>query len=321
MVTIKDKVVKNWKAETLIRAEDKCVKALSRATHRIIKLTKGVFSMKANIDQKVQENIIKEYQAGETLAALGKKYNLSTYLVKRVLRDCKINLRPAGNQTQRKYETNDSFFDIQNHDMAYVLGLLASDGNVSKRENAINFVASEQDISHLEKIRCLLGSTKPIKCYIDNKGNHSCRLSIHSKQYKKILADYNIVPAKTKTYIFSYKLQREFWKDFLRGYFDGDGSISPSGNGVKWQIGSYNKEILEWIIDYLYDEYNISKPAIYKSTNRHFFQITYARQEDTEKIYHILYDGERICLERKKIKFGSLLRNKIPRDYPSSDKG
>lgn len=264
--------------------------------------------MKTYVEQEIQDKIIEEYIKGATQTAISKKYKISCYLIKKILLEHNIKLRPAGNQTQRKYEVDDSFFDTQTHDMAYVLGLLASDGNVSKRENAINFVASAQDSEHLEKIRQLLHSSKPLAFYKDNKGNQSCRLSIHSKRFKEVLADYNIIPAKTKTYTFSYKLQKEFWTDYLRGYFDGDGSVSPCGNGVKWQLGAYNKEILEWVTNYLYEEYAIPKPVIYKYPNRHFFQLTYAKQESVKKIYEILYSDNKICLERKKVKFSSLIK-------------
>lgn len=91
--------------------------------------------MRANIEQEIQDKIVEEYTQGATQAALSRKYGISCYLIKKVLSKHNVRLHPAGNQTQRKYEVDDSFFDTQTHDMAYVLGLLASDGNVSKKEN------------------------------------------------------------------------------------------------------------------------------------------------------------------------------------------
>lgn len=60
------------------------------------------------------------------------------------------------------------------------------------------------------------------------------------------MALYNVIPRKTGYAIIPPKLNRKFYPDFIRGYFDGDGSIWIERNGaVGFGITSHNIEILE----------------------------------------------------------------------------
>lgn len=257
--------------------------------------------MRTYVADEIQNEICRLYQNGNTLIAISRKLSISDYVIKRILKEHDIPLRNPGNQFGRKYQLNDNYFDSQNHNMAYLLGLIASDGNVSKRDNEINIVASIIDFDFLDSIRKEIQSTRPIKKYTDNNGNESCRLTFSSAHIKKVLAEYNIIPAKTKVYSFSYKLNREFWIDFIRGYFDGDGSVSTSGkDSIKWQIGAYNKDILDFVIDFFYEEYSIPKINIYKYNDKHFYQLTYSTNA-TKRIWDILYTENSLYLPRKKI--------------------
>ena len=119
---------------------------------------------------------------------------------------------------------NTNYFSVQNHNMAYIMGFLAADGNISKNGNRIQSQLSIKDKNQLEMIHNEIGGCEVYE-YSSN-GYPSCGWHCYSAQIKKDLATYGIIPNKTGTLRVPQNLKKEYWKDFIRGYFDGDGSIS-----------------------------------------------------------------------------------------------
>ncbi len=66
----------------------------------------------------------------------------------------------------KKHTADEGYFRSTSPEMFYVLGYISADGNVSwnrdKKYNALTITAAEKDVDHLEKIRKLLKSTKPL---------------------------------------------------------------------------------------------------------------------------------------------------------------
>ena len=128
----------------------------------------------------------------------------------------------------RQYYSDFDFFErIDNEDKAYVLGLLASDGCVYTRNNhegLMQIALQKQDKEILEKIKLAMSSENPI---LENKRSYV--FSIVSNKIYNDLVKIGITPKKTWDLdlekIFS-QVPFEYWKDFIRGYFDGDGCIS-----------------------------------------------------------------------------------------------
>ena len=90
-----------------------------------------------------------------------------------------------------------------------------------------------------------------------------------------------------------------YFRDFIRGYFDGDGCVSNFKNYKKIKIlGTY--EVLDWINKVLSDN-SVSIRNIDKQTNK-IFRIQY-NTKDVKLIYKYFYEQSTIHLERKKEKF------------------
>lgn len=213
-------------------------------------------------------------------------------------------------QNQRKYNVNESFFFIQSSNLAYLLGFLASDGTVSKDRNEIALGLSAVDREILEKFYNTIGG-RPIDDYITADGFNISRWVFTSQKVKQELSKYSIVPNKTFVLQPPYKLNKKYWIDFIRGYFDGDGSVNflVSNKALRWQICSATKEILEWIVNFLYEEYNIPKVSILRQSRKnaplYYFQYS---TNATKQIYKILYTENSWFLQRKKHKFEEILK-------------
>lgn len=118
---------------------------------------------------------------------------------------------------RRRYWVNDNFFDEQNECSMYWLGFIAADGCVKPYDNAITIQLSIKDTEHLQKLHKIIGGS--FKEY----GNRAC-LNIVSKKLIYKLSEYGIGQAKSLTIQFPDKI-KNLINHFIRGYFDGDGSV------------------------------------------------------------------------------------------------
>lgn len=245
--------------------------------------------------------------------------------VKKVLNKYHIHIRTQKeaaviSNKKRATEKKENYFSVQNSNMAWLLGFLAADGSIRANSNEIRIGLSSVDKEILEKIRIELGLSTQVKEYVNSQGYSCARLQWTCEQHKKDLSTYGIIPAKTFCLVPPWKLDRKYWIDYIRGYFDGDGSINliqnsnHRGNGnLRWQVCSATKEILEFILDYFETEYNISKVNIYES-NRSKNPLYYIQYSSvaTRKIHSILYTPNSLYLQRKKEHFDEIIQKVKP---------
>lgn len=272
------------------------------------------------IDKIIDNYVNKKYG----LIKSGKEFSLTANKVKKILKENNIHIRNhyeanvIANKA-RAYDKNENYFSKENHNMAWILGFIAADGSIRKDSNSIKITLSRIDKEILEKIRKEIEITNPIKDYTTNKGFEISEFVWTCEQHKKDLEKYNIVPNKTFKIKPPYKLNREFWIDYIRGYFDGDGSVNliknsnGRGNGnLRWQLCSATPEILQWIIDFLYEEYQIPKVSIQvqkRKENLYYFQYG---SKATRQIYDILYNESPMFLKRKKEHYQEILSKVTP---------
>lgn len=210
-------------------------------------------------------------------------------------------------QNQRKYPVKDDYFEYENNEMAYLLGFLASDGTVRKNTNEIKLSLSSIDEDFLNDCHLKIGG-KPIKTYQTQDGFSVSTWSFTSKKIKEKLEYYNIVPQKTFTFKFPMNLNKTYWKDFIRGYFDGDGCISTAGKkAIRFSICSATQDVLEKIILF-FEENGIPRVNIQKYKNKNVYYFQYSTNA-TKQIYSLLYYPNCWCLKRKQKKYQDLINN------------
>lgn len=127
------------------------------------------------------------------------------------------------NNPNTKYMIDDNFFKtIDTAEKAYILGWIASDGTIHEN-GTITIQVHESDEDCMKLLSTILSDDIDIK-------NHSeiCQVSLrfHSKTMVTDICNVlNISPGKKSDKINFPKLEKELGWLFLRGYFDGDGSI------------------------------------------------------------------------------------------------
>lgn len=287
-----------------------------------------MFRVKNSITKEQEELIIHLYQ-NELMGqeAVSKKIfgKSCPQEIKKVLKKYDIHIRTQKeacviSNKKRATEKNENYFSVQSSNMAWLLGFLASDGSIRANSNEIKIGLASNDKEILEKIKKELGLATMVKEYINSQGYSCVRLQWTCEQHKKDLATYGVIPAKTFCLKPPFKLERKYWIDYIRGYFDGDGSINliqnsnHRGNGnLRWQVCSATKDILEFILNYFETEYDIPKVNIYES-NRSKNPLYYIQYSSTatRKIHSILYTNGSLYLQRKKDHFDEIVQSVKP---------
>ena len=226
----------------------------------------------------------------------------------------RLNLKIRDNSlAQRKFKVNEDFFEqIDTPEKAWLLGFIAADGNVNPSNNTLNIVLASEDEEILVKIKSLLDSEHRIS-RIKARGNRqeAVVLTIGSKKIFQDLNKIGIIPNKTFLYVFPEFLSKELIRHFIRGYFDGDGSIwwSKKRKRMSFSITAnyWFNDTLKLILKkelgiktYSYfrhqDKGNLITQQLYVSGN---LQI--------KKLMNWLYEDSTIHLKRKFDKFNTYI--------------
>lgn len=171
-----------------------------------------------------QENeIINLYNSGESSVKIAAKFNISSTAVLNFLKKKNINRRSPN----RDYMFDEKFLDdINTSDKAYIIGLFLAGGSVKKNSLCISVVESDMEI--LIKIKNIFKTDKPIyvRQKIKNTHNNIVALELSSSHMIKSIKKFGIIENKTFKVKFPKDINCLFYSDFIRGYFDGHGSIS-----------------------------------------------------------------------------------------------
>ena len=249
--------------------------------------------------------VIKQlYESGKSLAQLSKETDISTYKLKKMLIAEGIHIRSKEEQNkyspqnQRKYEVWDEFFEKLNPTNVYLMGFLAADGSIQK-DGGIKIGLSTIDRAFLEKVRIILHSNYPIRDYLTKDGFSVSEFIFRSEKIKQKLAEYGIVNNKTKTFQFPHNLPKELYIDFIRGYFDGDGTFCMAGQYHRASLCGYNQQFLQDVVTILKEQYDIPAVKIQKDNrgNTYYFQYS---QSSAQKLYELFYkENPALYLPRK----------------------
>ncbi len=261
------------------------------------------------------EYIIKVYHETKNTVKTARICRCHHRDVARILRENKVEV--YGN---RIYEFDYEFFDkIDTEAKAYFLGFLWADGNNSGH-GTITLKISSKDEEILKIFNKEIKSSRPlksitnIKCTDKNGILHLCKdatlLSLSHKKFANHLSEIGLVKNKTFTLELPKNnfIPEKFISHFIRGYFDGDGSISKRLQKKRkrftftLEISMKNKKIAESISDILY-KYGI-KNKIRSSGS--IYKINISTYEDKINFKKWLYNNSLIFLNRKRQIFEEL---------------
>lgn len=186
------------------------------------------------LTQEEIANILALYESGKNSTEVGKIIGVSSTFILDVV-DKFSDIDHSRTKRIRKHKTlNEQFFDvIDTEEKAYFLGLMYADGNVKKTLTAARITLQEGDKSILDKFSLAVYGTV-ILTYRDNSTNgvkNTYELCMNSSYIAQALSKLGCVPAKSLVLKWpEWLVDPELQRHFIRGYFDGDGSIHLGSN-------------------------------------------------------------------------------------------
>lgn len=190
-------------------------------------------------------------------------------------------------------------FNVNEKESQYWLGYICADGNIqySKKHRVYKVSLFSKDKEIIDKFMLFMGN----RCrYHLRKQNNIHEAYINSKQLCEYLIELNIGP--NKGLILNPNI--ELTSDFLRGHFDGDGSIRKGKRECKITCGS---EVFVKRISKKLNELGIYYTIRVKGNAQ---DICIERAESCKTLLHFLYQNSNLHLKRKYLQYVALFGNK-----------
>lgn len=218
--------------------------------------------------------------------------------------------------------------------LAYAVGLLVTDGNLSGDGRHITMRSVDVDLLKTFRSCIDLEGNKIATTHNDRNKERPCyRLQFSKIQLYNWLVGIGVTPAKTFT-INSIKIPDKFFRDFLRGHLDGDGSIYTyldkqkikghiyKNQRVYTKFMSASKNHAIWLYNKIQKLSGIRcafSNRTYKKSNRMpIWEIKFAKKASPELWRWIYYKKDLPCLERKRIlseRFSEAIKKEKRKQY------
>lgn len=257
------------------------------------------FSPSSDEQLLIREKLKAGYSRKEIAKLLNiKPYLINTYVNREILNKGRYNNKLT---SEKWIEEKDCLY-------WYFLGLFASDGHLGKFNEVSIF---QKDGHYLKELQNLIGHTG--KLYGENKSCYILRIS--SRLLHSNLEELGFEGDKRYNAPFIKCPSTDFQFLYLRGLFDGDGSIyyrytSGAFEGINWQICTGSEKVAICLNNFL--SVNSIHSYISKSVSNagnDYYHVEIRSKKDITKIFELLYKNHpNLCLKVKYKKFLKLIK-------------
>lgn len=249
--------------------------------------------------------IAQEYSEGKGAVQLSSLYNVHSSVIYSHLQKMGIARRPLV-QAKRRLPLNERYFQVLSlPEVCYWIGFLFADGNLSQMNNAIRINLKSDDAAHLQTFLTDLGATSHQVRYKIVAGHSVAGISITSKYLCQDLALWGMATPKDERQV--PPMPEQFIHHFVRGYFDGDGSIAVNRSKEQplWKasIVSASHLLLNQIATIILDAGILC--SIYNPTNTSLWYLAVGRNQ-VKKFGQWLYTDASRYMTRKRARFAQI---------------
>ena len=184
----------------------------------------------------------------------------------------------------------------------YAIGLLATDGNLSKDGRHLNMTSKEKEM--IITFKMCLGINNKIGR--QTRGGSTVKkyfqVQFGDKNFYSYLLSIGLTPAKSKT-IAQLDIPDNYFADFLRGCIDGDGSIGifkhPESRHpqLRIRLSSASMPFLQWVKNKILINTNIETGWI--ENKKGIAVLVYAKENSIKILNYIYYQNVEYYLKRK----------------------
>lgn len=268
------------------------------------------------ISEKELSDIIEMYQSNVSLREIERRTHHGRHAVAKMLE--KLNIKNTSGNHYRKYFFDFDFFEkIDNELKAYWLGFMYADGCVLPQdprgygEQEFKIQIAKQDLELLEHFKEDIKSTYPIRedNSKQNKNEKHQVQIIQSLRSQKAVEDLKRLGCvENKSLILTFptedQVPKEYIYDFIRGYFDGDGSINYYEKQNAFHISFVGTEAFIKELSKYFEGGSVISDK--RKENSWYFNL--GGNQQILKAYHLMYDNKTRYMKRKYDKFQLLLQ-------------
>lgn len=235
-------------------------------------------------------------------------------------------------RTSKRAVRHDFFKNIQTEIQAYLLGFYVADGNLNHQRYTISVKLTESDREIINLYRDFISPDAYIQ-EVDEftmKGRKdveylckpSVRVNIASKIMTENLLQLNYGENKTYTELKLPNLSDELTRHFIRGYFDGDGSIigrvikpNPKNREINFRVArdfqfcGKTLTMMSEISEFL-KKYDINMKVNYLKRDN-MYRIHTGTKKEVENAFNLLYSDSNFYLKRKFDKFNYYVNTEV----------
>lgn len=251
-------------------------------------------------DEQVAYILNKYLNENYTLKQLGREFNCAYGTIRAVLNKHGVQSR----KNKQGYPRDEFYFNkIDTEEKAYWLGLLYADGCINSKNYEISIGLIDKE--HVEKFKNAIGAInhRIFECSDKRFANAKIfyQFSIKDQQLHNDLIKWGCIPQKSLTLTKIPNIPRDLVSHFIRGYFDGDGSLHYLQTTNNFRISFIGTE--KFLKD-IQKELDVTKIKLARGTGNAFvLQISGRKQ--VERILNYLYNNstEETRLDRKYQKY------------------
>jgi hypothetical protein len=167
----------------------------------------------------------------KTIVKLAVIYHCDPSTISRRFKLQGFKIKPQSDY-KRRYWIDQKYFDnIDSEHKAYFLGFLYADGTNNESTGQVRIGLRVQDIEILQKLSQKIYKKDRVKIY--KKSPNLAYLVFNNKNMSKQLAQKGCMKNKTFKLTFPNFIEDHLLPHFMRGFFDGDGSLSYSNTKQK----------------------------------------------------------------------------------------
>lgn len=266
----------------------------------------GTTKRKVSLEQQTTPDEIKHLYFDEELSSadIANRFNVSRKTVWKYLKRHGICTRDKtqarrvaikkGKISQVLYDIDEEFFKAWSAQMAWVLGLMVTDGHIAIGPSGM-LVPSLASISLplLENVRRAMKSNHPIKLVNQTLGGTIYKFEFCRRRLAEDLVALGVTPKKSLIVQFP-TIPASYVSHFIRGVFDGDGSVFLEPRSKKSPLRVFfvsgSRDFIEKLEDTLHRNARLRKQTIYSRPEQTSYYFKYGHG-DSLKFFEYVYSG------------------------------
>ena len=275
--------------------------------------------------EEIINEILQKYDNGQSITSLNKEYH--TTKVRDLLiennRQVPESRKGVGGR-KRQCTLNENYFqELDSKDKAYFLGFIYADGFITKRSQGQSILGlTLAEIEPIDKFKKYIQTDKKVGYYKKTNGysdkSYEYKLALISDKLVSDIEKLGVTERKSLTLTFP-DIREDLIPHFIRGYFDGDGSVFlHKDSREEYSENIYlginicgTKEFLTILSKHL--PFIEEGQCIYKEERRetNCWNLKLISNIRSLELYHYMYkDCDDLYLSRKKEKFENFIKDK-----------